>query len=343
MEGRFFTPARYEALLAKETTAGLIESLRESPYAEMLERTAERGVIAQHPTSTFVDEALRRDLCRSLSRLRHFATDRPRELMDALLLHWDAYNLKTIIRGKRAQIPTQEILASTFPVGLLDETALVELIRVPSLRALTDTVETWRLPISRPLRDGLRALGESDDLQPLEFELDRWTFAEAFRTIANGDDNDCVMREYLRLRADKVNLLTAFRFLEERSALSPIEATRHFLDVDGRFTRAQYAAVVGARDLRHGLSLLAGTPFGWLASSVAEGAPVSLPRLERRLERGLLEKAGGLMRCDPLGIGVAIAYVERKVNEIRNIRMILRGKISGMGNELISEWLIIRQ
>ena len=342
MLGRLFNPAAYEALLAKETPAGLLEGFRESPYAQALERTAEvPDSTLQQEATTRVDEALRWDLAQSLSKLRRIASSRPRRLVEMLLLRWDAYNLKTIVRGKRAMAPTQEILASTFPVGVLDETALAELVKAPSLRALANTLGTWRIPLARPVRDGLRVLEQSDTLQSLEFELDRWTFAEAFHVTKDGDDNDRVVRDYLRLLVEKANLLTALRYLEERSSLSPVEAARYFLEGDGRFTRAQYETVVGARDLRHGLSLLAGTPYGWLREMFAEVKSLSPTFVERRLDRSLLHEVRGFMRRDPLGIGVAVAYIEQKINEVRNLRMIMRGKSMELGNEQIAEWLIV--
>ncbi|MEK6619195.1 MAG: V-type ATPase subunit [Nitrospirota bacterium] len=342
MQGRLLTREHYEVLLSRETTASLLESLMDSTYAEALERAAEApGAPTPLETTTRIDEALRRDLAGTLSKLRHLASDRLQELMETLLLRWDAYNLKTVLRGKRAAAPFEEILASTFPVGDLDEIALAELTRAPSVGALVNTLGTWRVPLARPLREGLRLLGETDTLQPLEFELDRFTFAQALRVVADGDDNDNVVRAYLRLLVDRANLLTALRYLEERSALSPIEAARHFLEADGQCTRTHYEAVVGARDLHHGLSLLADTPYRWLAKAFAAGEPVSLPLVERKLDRMVSREAVSLSRRDPLGIGVAVAYIERKVNEVRNLRMIMRGKVLGMGAEQIAEWLIV--
>ena len=351
MQGRLLTREHYEVLLAQDTTAGFLERLMDTPYAEAVETTRPRFPATRSPLTetgepstdngSLFDEALRRDLAATLAKLRRLASDRLLELMGALLLRWDAYNLKTILRGKRASAPIEAILASTFPVGALDEIALAELARAPSLRALADTLWTWRMPLARPIRDGLKLLGETDTLQPLEFELDRFSFAESLRAVVDGDDNDKVVREYLRLLVDKANLLTALRFLNERSALSPIEAGRHFLEADGRFTRAHYDALVGARDLRHGLSLLVDTPYGWLTKTFAEGQPVSLPLVERRLDHTLIHEAVARSCIDPLGIGVAVAYLERKVNEVRNLRMIMRGKVQGMGAEQIAEWLII--
>lgn len=350
MQGRLFGRSLYETLLAQETTAGLLRILGDSPYCEALAITrpqfpaaaarAENGEpSADH--GAWIDEALRWDLTQSLSKLRRFASDRARDLLEALLLRWDAYNLKTIVRGKRAAAPAEEILASTFPVGILDEVALAELTRMPTIRALGQTLETWRVPLAQPFRRGVRLLEEADQLQPLEFELDRFTFAQGFRVLADGGDDEVVLREYLRLLVDKTNLLTSLRYLSERSPLSPIEAGRHFLEAGGRFSRAQYEAVVRGRDLRHGLSLLAGSPYGWLAGSFADGEIPSLSRLERKLDHAVGRKAVHLARHDPLGIGMAVAYVEQKTNEVRNLRMILRGRALGMNADQVVEWLII--
>lgn len=342
MQGRLFNRTGYENLMAQPTLTDALDALKRLTSAVVPERTdeKERG---KPGTETWhrLDEALRQDLVLSLSKLRRITSDRARDLLGILLLRWDAYNLKTVLRGKRAHAPTEEVLASTLPVGWLDEVALAELTRVTTLRATADTLETWRSPLARPFRDGLRALGASDDLQLFEFALDRFAFARAFSAVAEDGDNDRVVRDYLRLLVDKTNFLTALRYLYERSVLKTIEAGRHFLEANGRFTRAHYDAVAGARDARHAMALLADTPIHRLAGTFPEGDAPALPRMERTLDRALLHAAAGLSRSDPLGIGVAVAYVEQKANEVRNLRMILRGKASGMGAEQIRDWLII--
>ena len=342
MQGRLFNRAGYESLMAQATLVDALDALKRSPYAAALERTDEKERVKPGTEAWYrLDEALRQDLVLSLSKLRRITSDRARDLLGLLLLRWDAYNLKTVLRGKRAHAPTEEVLTSTLPVGWLDEVALAELTRVTTLRATADTLETWRSPLAHPFREGLRALGETDDLQLLEFALDRFVFAQALRAVAEDGDNDRVVRDYLRLLVDKANFLTALRYLHERSALKTIEAGRHFLEANGRFTRAHYDAVAGARDVRHAMALLADTPIRRLAGTFPEGDAPSLPRIERTLDRALLHAAGGLSRSDPLGIGVAVAYVEQNVNEVRNLRMILRGKAFGMGTEQIHEWLIV--
>ena len=342
MEGRLLSWGQYESLLDQGTLDALVKALKSSPYA----RTLEQVLTALDPTQLSqtiirIDEALRRDLAENLNTLRRFFSDRSHELLNALFLRWDVYNLKTVLRGKRAAAPVVEILATTFPVGILDDVAVAELARAPTMQAVANLLETWRLPLARPVRTGLNLLGEADALQPLEYELDRFAFAHTSRLAADGDDNDRAVRDYLQFLVDKANLLTALHYLVERSALSPIEAGRHFLKAGGRFTRTHYEAVVGARNLRDGLARLAATPYGWLADAFLDRETIPLPFVERKLDRLAIRKAVGLSRPDPLGIGMVISYIEQKTNEVRNLRMILRGKALGMQNEQIAEWVLM--
>lgn len=341
MKARLLDRGQYESLLSQGSIDAMVKALKNVPHARMLEKVLTVFDCTQPSRMIMlIDEALRRDLTENLITLRRFFSNRSSALLDALFLRWDVYNLKTVLRGKRAAAPVEEILATAFPVGILDDIAVAELARAPTVQAVANLLETWRLPLARPVRTGLNLLGEADTLQPLEYELDRFTVVHTSRLVADGDDNDRAVRDYLQFFVDKANLLTALRYLAERSALSPLEAGRHFLEPGGRFTRTHYEAVVGARDLRDGLARLAATPYGWLADAFPDRETISLPLVERQLDRVAVRKAVGLSRPDPLGIGPAIAYLERKINEVRNLRMIIRGKVLGMLNEQIAEWVM---
>lgn len=342
MQGRLLARERYETLLAQETVEDIARTLDGSAYEEALERATEAPETrARHDPAVRFDEALRRELTGTLAKLRRLTTDRTRELLDALLLRWDAYNVKTILRGKRASASVDEILTAMLPAGTLDEIALAELSRAPTASAIADTLATWRMPLARPLREGLHRLGEAQSLQAVEFELDRFVCLHALAVAADDSDDDAAVRSYVRLWVDRTNLVTASRYLEERSALSPCEAARHFIEAGGLLTRSQFEAVVGGRDLRDGLARLAGGPFHWLATWATQCQLLAPQALERQLDRVLLGGTLRLARRNPLGIGVCLAYVERKINEVRNLRMIVRGKLLGMEAERIAEWLIV--
>ena len=62
---------------------------------------------------------------------------------------------------------------------------------------------------------------------------------------------------------------------------------------------------------------------------------------ERALEDYLTRKALTLGIGDPLGIGVGIAYLWAKQNEITNLRIIVKGKSVGMPLERVRGELIL--
>lgn len=341
-EGRLFDRTRYNMLFTLGVTQELVARLLESPYAEALAQVGKPSTTDdQRDASTRLESALRRDLRSCLTKIKEMTTGRPRTLIDAVLLRWDADNLKTVLRGQWAQAPIDAVLGATFPVGHLDEVALAELARTRTAREVADTLRTWRSPFARPLSHESSAIGQADILQPIELALDRFVFTEGFQAVKDGDDDDGTVKEYLRYLLDRTNLLTAVRYVAERTALSPIEASRSFIDAGGRFSRRHFQMVLSAQDLRQGLARLADTPFAWLMDRFRENASPSPTRIQQVLDRAVVRHAGHLARRDPLGIGVVIAYIEEKAGEVRNLRTIMRGKAAAMAAEQIEEWLTI--
>ena len=67
----------------------------------------------------------------------------------------------------------------------------------------------------------------------------------------------------------------------------------------------------------------------------------SIPVFERALEEQLMKKAMLASVKDPHGVGVAIAYLYGKQNEITNLRIIVKGKAVGMPADRVREELIL--
>ncbi|TET54914.1 MAG: hypothetical protein E3J54_01195 [Actinobacteria bacterium] len=67
----------------------------------------------------------------------------------------------------------------------------------------------------------------------------------------------------------------------------------------------------------------------------------SLAVLERKVEDSNISKTIRLFRDDPLGVGIVIAYLWAKFNEVINLRIILRGKEVEMPEKDIKEALVI--
>ena len=63
--------------------------------------------------------------------------------------------------------------------------------------------------------------------------------------------------------------------------------------------------------------------------------------MERFLEMVVIETGCRMFRSDPLGVGVLIGYVWRKLNEFLNLRILLRGKLYERSAVAIREELLI--
>ncbi len=348
MQGRLLGRAAFERLEQEATPEGLLARLAETPYRGAL---AEAGLLGGAPppspatVAALVARALWQDLAACLGRLWSFASGSARQWLQALYLPWEAYNLKTIVRGQRARAPVADILAATLPVGRLDETLLARLAQAATPQAMAEVAERRALPFARALRAGLRALEASDSPAPFEYELDRWALAEALRLTEAGED-DRVLRDHVRRWADKANLLTALRHAEARGqqAAAPggdrEDAAREFLDGGGRFTRRHFAEVSGARGLSQALVRLSESPYRWLSKAEMPGEAPSLPLIERRLDRWLLHAAAAAARTDPLGAGLAFAYGARKMAEVQNLRLLVGSVTRRVPAGLLGAWLL---
>ena len=63
--------------------------------------------------------------------------------------------------------------------------------------------------------------------------------------------------------------------------------------------------------------------------------------MERRLETGVLKNAISLSLKDPLNISLIIGYIWKKINEVINLRLILRGKQVQIPEQRLMEMVVI--
>ncbi len=335
MQGQLLSQRQYDELLSKQTAHDVLELLLTSPYSTSIVRTSESLLETQR-----LEEGLRTDLCAHLRKIREMASEHPRTLLDAALFRWDVENLKAVLRGARINAPLEDLLALTIPIGMLDDVALVELARTRSLQDVANLLETWRVPLGKLLKNTLREHGEPQTLLSLEIEMDRFAFSQSIGMTSREKQQGRHVKEYLLSLADQANVLMAFRCLTDVELKTVDAAETYFLDVGGRLTRQTFRAVVSATDITHGLSKLMGTPHAWLAHTAPESRIGMISLIERKLREAVLRETRRLAHSDPLGIGVALRYVERKINEVRNLRLIMRGKAHGLSAAQITEWLV---
>jgi len=344
---QFLTEATYYDLLAQPNIEQLITALIKTPYKNDIEAALVRveGVAG-------VFEALHANLTRTLNQVRDFFTGPALNLVDILLRHWDRYNLLTILRGQSHEVSPETILAALVPVGQLDQVSLRELARQPGLRACLDLMITWRLPYAKTLSQVRARTGTVPDLDQLELALNRFHYSSLLTELGQGNKNQTLLLEHLRLEIDLINLITAFRLARTPEIRHLVQQRYQAADicplliepggrVSAKWLAEQVAGVSGVEELVNSLSETSYGPalrVGWQRYQAGQGG---MPALERELERWRANRTAAMFTRNPLSIAIPIGYFGCKALEITNLRLLTQAVSLGLDSEQVRRDLII--
>ena len=330
-----------ERILAMPDLPAIAAALREGPYGRWIDSAGAEG-----PEAGRIEEALRRNVSETLSRLLAIASGDCVEAVRLVLGRWEAQAVKTVLRGMAAGASAGDILSALVPTGIHDEAALLEMCRQPDVRSLVGLMVTWREPWGLPL---LRALGryrEPGDLFLLESALDRSWFRQAedrlrgilrSRRAAKGED---ALSRFVSLTVDTTNLMTALKTIEEGIPAGDVDT--RFLPGGRVYDRSAFDRIVASPGLAEALKEAGRSSFRrpLAALAAAAGSP-SLPVVERQLDRVLLRESRALSRVDPLGWGPLVSYLQEKLREVRNLRMIVRARLTALPETDLGRLLVL--
>jgi len=336
MRARLLDSSYLDGLIAAPNVNSLIQDLSETEYGPDIE-----DAIIKSRDAAAIDEALKNNMVRTFQKVNRFINDEARYILTTLLGRWDVFNIKTILRGKHMQLPAQDIAEGLLPAGHLTPVDLDALSMMNDIRAVIDTAVTWGLPYASALRSGYMDFMRSGELADLELALDRYYSGWADERLGRRSANTQLARKLLRMQVDISNLVTVFRF--QKADVENIDVGRFFLEGGEAIKADLYKELARMSDVDEVLSRLKGTPY----SKALDEAAVkfleenSISVFERALEDHLMRKALTMGTGDPLGVGVAIAYLWAKQNEVTNLRIIVKGKAVGMPEARVRGELIL--
>ena len=336
MRSRLLDRAYLDMLISAPNVKQLVQELDGTEYGQDVEEALIHGVDA-----TNVDLALKSNMVRTFRKVQSFLNPEAHYLVATLLGRWDVFNVKTILRAKQLQLGTDELSEGLLPAGELSVVDLEELASVEDVRAVVDTAVTWGLPIAVPLREGYAEFMKTGELVSLELALDRYYTEWAARRLSRRGKNPKLARRVLATQIDVGNLVMVLRLQKED--ITEIDAANYFLPGGAVIDIGLYETLTGMSDIDEVLDRLRATPYG---KSLDDTAMIFLEQnsisvFERALEDLLTRRTLGLAKGDPLGVGVSIAYLWAKQNEITNLRIIVRGKAVGMPVERVRKELIL--
>jgi V/A-type H+-transporting ATPase subunit C len=327
---------KLEQFLGASDIRQIIQELNNTEVGPFLEQTLIQGL-----TAASVDEALKLNLIATYRKVLGFLNKEAFDICTTLLGRWDVFNIKTILRGKHMNLKAEEILEALLPVGALSQIDLEGLVAQNDLRGVVDVATTWGLPQAPALRDGYQTYQETGELADFELAIDHYYADWAAARLSRRGKNYAIARGILTRQVDILNLVMVFRAAREN--LDPEQSKSYFLPGGSELTLEHYQTLTAMSDIDDIVEGLKGTRYGKLLdeASLRYLETLSVAVFERTLEDQFIRSVLMLASSDPLGIGIPIAYLWGKQNEVTNLRIIVKGVAVGMPAERTRKELIL--
>ncbi len=284
-----------------------------------------------------IEYALNENLAKHFDDLLRFADGQLNEYIASYLRKFDAWNIKTIIRGVYTDSETQEIQDDLIRAGEFSDAMLDRLVESTSIDSVVEQLS--KTLYGPALADAYEVYEETGVLVALENAVDRAFYSDMLGGFPREPSEGTAMYvQLLRAEIDFRNVRNALRLARSGAEIDPSE---YFIP-DGRLFDADQLRQLTQNPDQLTEYLRESTYGRDLSGALDElESADGLIDFERALEQALLEYADTMTNRFPLSICPVIAYIRAKEREVDNIRAIARGKQAGLSTDEIEEELVI--
>lgn len=338
MKTRLLDKPFFEKLMGEENIHSIIALLQGTDYGQHVEeaRTLVTSEIAA------IEEGIRRHLAQKYSGIFGMVGGAPKRLLGVLLGRWDVYNIKTVLRGKFSGVSQEEVLNSVVPVCKLEEPLLKEMVKQPDVKAVIDLLITWNSEYYPPLQAKLSDLSATKSLTNMEVALDKFYFERSLRALKReeDDENSQIVMGFLRTEIDTLNILMAMKIVANQ--IPPAERGDLFIRDGLEIKGEDFMSAASGRNINEVFERFANTSYRDILNQTQQrfSKPGTLPAVERLMEQYMIQLGAAMFRKNPLSIAPVIGYLWLKLCETVNLRIICRGKVAQMPQQLIQEELV---
>ena len=319
----------YERLLVMEVPE-IARFLGEREYkAEMLE------LGARYSGVDLIENAVSRNLAQTYNKIFDFSEGTLRAMIGRYLDRYDLENIKTIVRAKTYGASADEVIEDLVPAGSFSEEFLTELVEAPNLDAvfkeLSATIYANALSILHKKPSELANWSEWEDL------VSRLYYAELLAAIPPATDANRLMREFVQREIDVINLKTLLRAWSSKATFE----REIFLDGGYEMTVEDLHELVTLDKPNLVRRLQDYSFYEDIAAALEKVEATGIGVLIRRVEKVHFLDAARYAHLHPLSILPILDYIVLKDREATNIRLIARGKESGLPTETLRELLVV--
>jgi len=281
--------------------------------------------------------ALNRNLKSSFEKLRRISSEELIVLIDKYLKRKDIEDIKTILRGKYINVGKEKIINSLQGAGTLN---IDYLKKLNDLENVEEILKNIRIFDYSNFKVAFKEFEEKNILAPIENTLDNLYFKEVLEFTQTLPIQGALFKDFLLQEIEIKNLITLIRLKRENIDKKEINKYLFFsgeremdhvlnrlLDVDiTSFTkilgRKDYLKILeqGFKDLKEKNSLIS---------------------LEIGLYKYLLDKTILMQHQHPLSVDVILGYMFAKEIEVRNLKILIKGKQLGLDENFIEKQIVV--
>jgi len=280
-----------------------------------------------------------RNLARIYRQVLNFCSGELKNMVSSYLARWDEWNVKTILRGKHYGATVEEIVEDLVPAGRFDEEYLRSLIGLESVSDILDAVgKKGGSAIPNEISASYEDTGA---LEPLEEYFDKIYYSRLLESIRGKNRPERLFLAFIQKEIDINNLRTLLKLKREGI---PFERVRiYFIDGGKELRVNELVRLAGIESFEQMLDELSRFSFYEQIKDALEDAKEtgSLTKVMLALQRYLAKEAEKFSHQFPLSILPILDYMLRKKVEVDNIRIIARGKESGLDVDVIKGLLVM--
>ena len=319
---RLMTREMLEELTRATNIDGFLSLLVKSPYRTSIERALTTTCGIQTVQAFLADESEK-----ILLDFQRFYADAEWEQIALLFAFRDMQNIFTVVRGVLGSVDESEIQRLFVRSGKIPYRTLRTLSSSKNLDILLTKMVTYKIPFTEVLVKNQKTLHLLQGAQ-LELLLEKAFYAGLRTEQAALLNQNKYLREYFEMYADQSNILCALRIIKDPEilALHDMDPRECYVDF-GSISFHVFKSIIQETDFEKALTHLSGNVFHACLQKALTEYQVSgmLTEFEERMRKLRLKRASQFPKEDPIGIGVPIGYLVRKVNELQNLWWIAKG------------------
>jgi V/A-type H+-transporting ATPase subunit C len=283
-----------------------------------------------------IEYALNRNLAEHFEDLLRWSTGPLYDQIARYLRKFDAWNVKTVLRGLYSEATPEEIESDLIPAGELAEGRLDALAASSDVEEvveqLSDTI------FGDDLADAFDEYERTGLLVPLENAVDRAYYSALVGEATTDDRATELYVEFLQAEIDFRNVRNALRIARSGADLDPVE---YFIPGGRLFDATEIRQLAGSETEL--VERLRASVYGDEIEQALDDLEdaESLLGFEQALDEALLEYSDHLSHVYPLSVCPVLAFVLAKEREVDNIRAIARGREAGLSEDEIERELVM--